>query len=221
MKLRGIIVLAVFVLFHTAVFSQIRVACVGNSITYGAGIKDRDVNSYPAQLGKILGTEWDVKNFGVSGATLLRKGDRPYWKQAALKNAISFNPNVVIIKLGTNDSKPQNWKFKNEYFADYVAMIDTFKALPAKPMVFVCYPVPSFPGNWGIRDSIIRVDILPQVKKVAKKTSSKIIDLYAALSGHADLFPDKIHPNADGAGIMAKVISENLLANKKAFLKKK
>src|SRR3712207_5545352 len=82
-----------------------RVACVGDSITYGAGVSGREKNSYPAVLGQWLGTKWDVRNFGVSGATLLKKGNRPYWKQQKFADALQFKPDVVIIKLGTNDSK--------------------------------------------------------------------------------------------------------------------
>src|SRR4051812_7771397 len=87
---------------------KIKVACVGDSITFGAGIKDRDKNSYPAQLQGLLGSGYEVKNFGVSGATLLKEGDKPYWKEKAFEAAKKFEPNIVIIKLGTNDSKPQN-----------------------------------------------------------------------------------------------------------------
>src|SRR4051794_25029443 len=86
-----------------------KLACVGDSITFGAGIQDRDHDSYPAQLGRMLGEAWDVRNFGVSGATMLKKGDKPYDKQKAYRDALAFKPDVVVIMLGTNDSKPQNW----------------------------------------------------------------------------------------------------------------
>ena len=56
---------------------KVRVACMGNSVTYGAGIKDREQNAYPAQLQKIMGGSYEVGNYGFSGATLLRKGHRP------------------------------------------------------------------------------------------------------------------------------------------------
>jgi len=81
----------------------IRIACVGDSITYGAGIKGRVTKSYPAQLQELLGATYNVGNFGVSGRTLLKKGDKPYWENKAYKNALDFKPDIVIIKLGTND----------------------------------------------------------------------------------------------------------------------
>jgi acyl-CoA thioesterase-1 len=70
----------------------VRVACVGDSITQGAGTKGR---SYPSQLQKLLGDKWEVGNFGVSGRTLLRKGDFPYWNEKAYQNALAFKPDVV------------------------------------------------------------------------------------------------------------------------------
>ncbi|MBI1374531.1 MAG: sialate O-acetylesterase [Phycisphaera sp.] len=189
-----------------------RVACVGDSITFGAGIKDREHNSYPAQLQAKLGDKWSVKNFGVNGATLLKHGDKPYWQQKAYKDALAFQPNIVVIKLGTNDSKPQNWKFKDEYVADYVELIESFRKLDSKPRVWVCYPVPAYPGRWGITDKVMKEEVMPRIDEVAKQTDAPIIDLYKALSDKKELFPDTVHPNAEGAGIMMEKIAETITA---------
>jgi len=188
----------------------IRVACVGDSITFGAGIKDREHKSYPAQLGQMLGEKWDVRNFGVSGATLLKQGDKPYWKQKAFQEALAFKPDVVIIKLGTNDTKPQNWKHQDEFAADYAAMIDQFRTIDPAPRIFICRPVPAFPGRWGIRDEIVRQGVIPVVDRVAKAKQVGVIDLYKALEGKKEFFPDTVHPNAEGAGVMAKTIARVL-----------
>jgi len=145
----------------------IKVACIGNSITEGSGIANKEKYSYPAQLQTMLGSGWKVKNFGVGGRTLLKKGDYPYWNERAFTDAKSFNPDVVIIKLGTNDTKPWNWKYKNEFVYDYEKFIDEFQALPSHPRIYICNPVPAFPGDWGIRDSIITADLLPFLKYIS------------------------------------------------------
>jgi acyl-CoA thioesterase I len=188
----------------------IKLACVGDSITYGATIKDRAKDSYPAQLGRLLGSGWQVRNFGSSGTTVLKKGDRPYDQQKQYTQALAYKPDVVVIMLGTNDSKPQNWPHKDDFVADYKALIAAFRDANPDVKVYVCLPVPAFPGNYGIREEIIGPEIVPLVRQVAEETHSNLIDLHAALTGHGDVFPDTIHPNPDGAGLMAKAIDEAL-----------
>lgn len=186
--------------------SPIRVACVGDSITFGAGIKDRSQNSYPAQLANMLGDQWQVRNFGVNGATLLKTGDRPYWDQKAYAGALAFKPDVVIIKLGTNDSKPGNWRHKSDFVNDYGALIQSFQELESSPRIWICLPVPAFPARWGISDEVIAGEVIPRIGQVAEQTGLPVIDLHAALNGRAEMFPDKIHPDARGADLMAQEI---------------
>ena len=191
-----------------------RIACVGDSITFGAAIKDRVKNCYPAQLGRMLGEKFEVRNFGVNGATLLKKGDKPYWKLKAYANARDFQPEVVVIKLGTNDSKPHNWKHKEEYVADYVALIESFRKLASKPVVWVCYPVPAYPGRWGITDKVMKEEVMLRLDEVAKKSGCKVIDLYSALSDKKEMFPDLVHPNAKGATLIAEAVSSAIKVGK-------
>ncbi len=186
----------------------LRIACVGDSITFGAGIRNRQMNSYPAQLGRMLGKRAVVRNFGVNAATLLKKGDKPYWRLGAYRNARDFQPHLVVIKLGTNDSKPQNWKHKADYVADYVALIKSFQELDSKPTVWVCYPAPAYPGRWGITDKVMKEEVMPLIDEVAKQAEVKIIDLYVALSDKKAMFPDSVHPNAEGAKVMVTTIRE-------------
>ncbi|MBT7742935.1 MAG: hypothetical protein HN727_14105 [Opitutae bacterium] len=191
-----------------------RIACVGDSITFGAAIKDRTKNCYPAQLGRMLGEKFEVRNFGVNGATLLKKGDKPYWKLKAYANARDFQPEVVVIKLGTNDSKPRNWKHKEEYVADYMVLIESFRKLASKPVVWLCYPVPAYPGRWGITDKVMKEEVMPRLDEVAKKSGCKVIDLYSALSDKKEMFPDLVHPNAKGATLIAEAVSSAIKAGK-------
>ena len=180
----------------------IRVACVGDSITQGAGTEGG--NSYPAQLGKMLGEKWKIGNFGISGTTMLKKGDSPYWKQGAFTNAQGFKPNVVIIMLGTNDTKPQNWKSKDDYAADYREMVETFLKLESKPRVYGCRPCPVIAnGNWGINEPNV-LELIPVIDKLAADLKLGVIDMHAALAGRAELIPDRVHPNNGGAEAMAK-----------------
>jgi len=188
--------------------NTIRVACVGDSITAGVGAGGGQ--AYPAQLGRMLGSKWEVRNFGVSGCTLLNHGDNPYQKQGAFKAALAYKPDVVVIMLGTNDTKPQNWKHKDQLAADYKDLIGQFAKLPSKPRIFICRPVPvPGSGNWGINEGGVKEEI-PIIDKVAEETASSVIDMHAALADHPEMLPDRVHPNTAGATVMAKAACKAL-----------
>jgi lysophospholipase L1-like esterase len=191
----------------------IRVACIGDSITQGSGAAKGE--SYPSQLQALLGESWIVGNFGVSGRTLLKKGDYPYWKEKAYQKALEFKPNVVIIMLGTNDSKPQNWKHEAEFVSDYSELVKSFQALESKPKVFVCRPCPvPEPGNFGINEAAVTEQI-KRINTLAAEMQLGIIDMHAALADKPQFLPDRVHPNTEGAGEMAKA-AFTALTNKPA-----
>jgi lysophospholipase L1-like esterase len=137
---------------------------------------------------------------------MLKKSDLPYWSTKAWVDAKAFNPTIVVLKLGTNDSKLRNWVNKSDFSADMQSMIDTLRALPSKPTIYLCSPARAFSQRFGIRDSIITTDIIPMVQQVAKKNGLKVIDLYAITKDHPEIYADEIHPNETGAGMLAKEI---------------
>lgn len=193
-----------------ALGAKTKVACVGDSITFGAGISDRAKNSYPAQLGVLLGNEYEVRNYGVSARTMLSKGDHPYMKEKAYRDSLAFLPDVVIIKLGTNDSKPKNWEHKADFVKDTKALVQIYKSLDSKPRIILCKPVPVFQTKWGINEITLRGEMGKMLESVAMSEQVELIDLHMPLRGHAKHFPDSIHPNAAGAALMAEHISRHL-----------
>jgi lysophospholipase L1-like esterase len=184
----------------------VRVACVGDSITFGAGVQGRETNSYPAALGRMLGPKFEVRNFGRSGATLLKRGDLPYWTTREFADATSFAPDVVILKLGTNDSKPPNWAHRDEFATDARALIEYFRALPSRPWVYVCLPVPVYQDKWGINEATVAGQIIPELLRVAQEARVPVIDLHSALGQRSNVFPDGVHPNAVGASYLAQAV---------------
>lgn len=191
-------------------FAQIRVACIGNSITYGHGIQDREHDTYPAQLQKILGESYKVVNFGVSGTTAQRQGDFPWVSTDQYQKAKDFLPQICVIKLGTNDSKSQNWVGSERFIADLEALAKEFQALPSHPRIIVALPAKAYEVRWNIRDSVIRGEQLKAIKLMAKRNKWRLIDLYKATSGKPQMFPDGIHPNVEGAGLIAGIVSKSI-----------
>jgi acyl-CoA thioesterase I len=194
-----------------------RLAAVGDSITYGLGIGNRFRNSYPAQLENMLGAQWAVGNFGKNGATLLSRGDRPYIESGQYADALEFKPDIVIIMLGTNDSKPQNKQYRDEFLKDYLELINSFQSLESKPLICLCYPVPSFGGFYRIDDNVLLNEIIPVVETVAERSGVPVIDLYSVLSSRGDLFPDSVHPDREGALIIAGKVYSFLRENFSSF----
>ena len=205
----------------------IRVACIGNSITDGSGIDMASMHGYPASLQQLLGKEYWVKNFGVSGRTMLNKGDRPYMKEMAWRDALAFQPDVVVIKLGTNDSKPQNWQHGAEFKQDLVQMLTELcpelgqlpknkkkraKALAeVKTKIFLCTPIPAFKSTWNINDSVIVNGVIPIQLEVAKEYGLQVFDLHTLFGNDSNMMvADGIHPNERGARRMAEIIADAL-----------
>jgi len=191
-----------------------KVACIGNSITFGAGINHRLANAYPAQLGQMLGADYETRNYGYSGRTLLAHADRPYMKEAMFFEAINWHPDIVIIMLGSNDSKPHNWKYKNEFKADYLKMIMAFDTLKSEPEIYLVAPVPVFAECCNISNEVVKNEIYPMVKELTEKENLQFIDLYYPLTEMGDMFPDGVHPNTEGSAEMAKIIYKYILKDK-------
>lgn len=190
-------------------------ACIGNSITAGYIVSASE--AYPAKLGILLGPGFAMENDGVSGNTLLKAGDNSYWKNGKLPNVFAFKPDIITIKLGTNDSKPINWDaHKGEFERDYKALIDTLSTMPQKPRIFLCLPVPAFveqTGSTGIRGSVVKNEIIPIIKKIGADLSLPVIDLNTPMLNMKSQFPDGIHPNAVGQDTIAALVYRAFQAN--------
>lgn len=194
---------------HTTLLAEAtktKIACVGNSITYGYGLKNPQQDAYPAVLQRMLGETYEVRNFGLSARTLLRKGDRPYFKESLFRQALQFAPDIVIIKLGTNDSKPDNWKHGDEFKQDLNDLIDSFYRYSPHATVYLCRPIPVRAATWGITDEVISNEIYPIIHAVATERGIQEIDLYKVLSDKKDLLTDNVHPNAEGAKLLAEEV---------------
>lgn len=187
--------------------AKIRVACIGNSITWG-GLGDL---SYPQQLQKKLGAQYDVRNYGVSARTLLKNGDYPYWKEPEFIASRYFDPHIVIIKLGTNDSKPQNWVYKNQFFSDYMDLVHEYRKFNRRPQIYVCFPVPVFKTNWGINEPVVHDQIIPLIDSVRNESHTFLIDFYTAMKNDGALFPDGVHPNEIGYEKMAQLVYDTIV----------
>lgn len=196
--------------------NKVKVACVGNSVTYGAGIENREVNSYPAQLQHMLGGGYEVMNFGKSGATLLNKGHRPYCEQDEYKAALDFAADRVVIHLGLNDTDPRNWpNYRDDFVSDYLSLIDSFRKANPNCLIWICRMTPISHRHPRFKSGTRDWYRMEQetIEEIARLANTGLIDLQAGLYHRPDLLPDAIHPTAEGAGILATIIYQELTGN--------
>ena len=200
------------------VSAALRVACIGDSITYGVNLPPDQ--TYPADLQKMLGPKAEVKTFAFPGLSLLAlpTGNPPYhpaytgttYYQAALR----FNPNVVIIMLGTNDGSftfgpGQSWPevYGQRFTQQYKALIQSFRQLPAHPQVFIATCPTVFGTNqYAISPVIVNTTVVPYIVKIGTAVHAPIIDVHGATAAYSADFGDKVHPSPHGALIIAQEV---------------
>jgi len=188
----------------------LRVACVGDSNTAGIGLSNPARDSYPSQLSVMLGEGWEVQNFGIKSATLMKSGSLPYWSTNMFNPSHDYHPDIVVIMLGTNDAKTSNWVRKNQFVPDYTALIESYENLPSQPTVFVSYPPPVYSEVAGITDQRIKEEVIPKISQVSSINGVAVIDVYSALSNKKELFSDKVHLNIEGARQLAQTVYQSI-----------
>lgn len=194
----------------------VRVACVGNSITYGTGIADREHFSYPVQLQQMLGNGYVVGNFGKPGATLLYKGHRPYVEQPEFKEALRFKGDIAVIHLGINDTDPRNWpNYRDEFVKDYLSIMDSLRAANPKVRFILARMTPIADRHPRFQSGTKQWhdEIQTAIETVARVSGAELIDFHEPLYPYPNLLPDAIHPNPEGAGILAKTVYGGITGN--------
>jgi lysophospholipase L1-like esterase len=218
---RLIVAALMLALTPTAALAE-RVACVGDSITLGTGTSGG--NSYPVVLGRLLGPGQEVKNFGSSARTMIMApaAGMPYWRAPEFGASKAYLPDVVVIMLGTNDSKTATWKGgSNTYEADSRALVAAYQALSSKPRVFLASSPPALTARSTITDAVISGEMPPILRRVAAAAGTGFIDVNGAFhpepskyfgTGDGKDIGDGIHPSNAGAMLIAQTVAQALKA---------
>jgi lysophospholipase L1-like esterase len=189
--------LAVYIVVetNTASAQTIRVACVGDSITEGSG--------YPDKLQLLLGSNYTVSNFGVSGSTVSLNSSLPYMNQTEFRRAEDFNPDIVVIMLGTNDAQPEIASDEDNFEADYSKLVYSFKKLEGNQLIWIVKSPPIFSTDTSYNNTRLVDTVFSHIDKVADQLNLPTVDVYSALSSYPDYFFDGVHPNPNGASVIA------------------
>lgn len=204
--------------YHKAKENQIRVACVGDSITYGHGVPFWFANNYPTKLQDMLGDDYCVNNYGVSAYCVQDDSSKPYMSLDVYKDSLEFNPDIVILMLGTNDAKPYNWKGIDEFKDDYDKLINSYKSVNPNVEIYLATLCTAFDddpltveSSFDIMPSIVD-EISIFISDYASENNYYLIDINSLTKDRKDLIlPDLIHPNEFGAFAIANEIYQNLI----------
>jgi len=189
----------------------IRVACVGDSLTQST--------QYPYDLWELLGSTYSIRNFGAGSTTVSLNSETPYINTSAFQRALEFQPNIVIIMLGTNDAQPSLFRYNTSFVGDYIKLVAAFQDLTSRPKIWIVLPPPIFSNqSEKISSGYFKLTVIPSLEQVANETGLPTIDVYSALASYSNYFPDGIHPNRAASklianGIYKTIISQNTWTN--------
>lgn len=199
---------------------QTKVACVGDSITFGCTVRRWRRNNYPAVLGRLLGDQYCVNNFGYTNRTAIKTADYPYTKTKLYEKSLAWESDIVFLLLGSNDSKENNWD-REKFLRDYQALAKSYLALPYKPQVYLMTPPPLFEVGgrvmWKLRKDIVAQEICPAVRRLSREMNLPCIDLYRVFSGKKELFSDGVHPNRKGSLLLAQTVERAIRGEEKQY----
>lgn len=210
------IVLLFVVLFNSGMFggkdTRVRITCAGDSLTYGSGVlKTREIDSYPSQLQTKLGTGYLVSNYGLRNATASASGDLPYVESEQYKESLKSNPDIVILMLGTNDTKTFNWN-ADDYKEGLSNLVNSYKNLDSKPIVYLmrspyCFPIDNNnQAEYNVQNDIVNGELGDIITSVAEETGVNLIDLNAVTVGKEKLYTDGIHFTAAGYDLISDTV---------------
>ena len=191
---------------------QIKVACVGDSITYGHGITNWPKNNYPTLLQGLVGDKYHVNSYGVSGRAVQPNSDQPYTALPHYQESLAYDADIVVFMMGTNDSKPENWHGADAFKADLLSLLDSY----GDAEIIICTPAASFFVD-GQTEGLARHDIQPAVveeiaqivRDVAAERGCTLIDIHTLTAEHPEWFAkDGIHPSNDGAAAIAQTVAD-------------
>ncbi|MGD6809216.1 MAG: GDSL-type esterase/lipase family protein [Candidatus Bathyarchaeia archaeon] len=178
----------------------VRVACVGDSITEGS--------SYVSNLAQRLGGNYSVGNFGVGLASVSLATAKPYMNQSVFEQAKDFEPDKVVILLGTNDAITWYQPLIGNFSKDYKTLIAEFQDLPSKPQIYLVVPPPIFDDSLGPNSTILQTQIIPQIRQIAAETGLPLIDFYDEMAAHPEYSSDGVHLTQEGSRFVADKICQ-------------
>lgn len=201
---------------------QIKVACVGDSITYGHGIYNWPENNYPEVLGKLLGDQYHVQNFGICGRCVQDFSDQPYRVEERYQKSLAYEADILVFMMGTNDSKPENWHGAAAFKQSVLLLLDNYLIGKKLPQIYLCVPATAFFAE-GFSETVTKFDVQPRIVEhiadiicqIGGERGYPLIDIHTLTGDHPEWFAaDSVHPDNDGAAAIAREVYKTIIKQK-------
>ncbi|MCQ2388622.1 MAG: GDSL-type esterase/lipase family protein [Kiritimatiellae bacterium] len=212
---------------------KVRVACIGDSITWGYAMTNRVAECYPAQLQRLLGPGYDVRNFGDPGAGVYSqpKANPSGWTEHTWRSgangaaAYAFEPDIVVSNLGINDSGSYLYEFtydekgrpKTEpglFRREYEELLRAFGKGGKLPRIIMWTrlgPIgKSHPAKGSPNPFVMERDL----RAVAEAVGAEQLDMYTPLLPYAetpDFAADGVHPEGGAQRVIAEITAKRIL----------
>lgn len=183
----------------------IKVATVGDSLTYGYGLENREHEAYPSILAEKLGSHYQVSNFGLSGRSLQSSSDYPYLQEKNGQLSLESEAAIVIIMIGSNDSRPLYWD-KERFMQEYGELVDRYRHMPSQPDIYLLVPPYVPTSRFGLNNDIIRTELQEIIPSIAEDKGVEWINLYSLTEGRLDYYSDGLHLNLLGNQLVADTV---------------
>lgn len=180
------------------------IGTLGDSITKGS-----EQANYPNELKALIPDKDSVTNYGVAGTCLVKNCFAPIWDTEAFAHLLKDQPDIIIVMLGTNDAHFKNFGVRQNFERDYRELLDLLQNLDTDPRLVLCYPPPYYENN-PVGDSLVRTELIPIIDKVAADYHLQVVDTHYKVDDYPAHYPDKLHPNREGALTLATIIAEAL-----------
>jgi len=203
--------LLIGLIFSGSIFAQkfVNIACIGNGVTYGIDVENREKNNFPQQLQYLLGANYKVTNFGAVNAPVLSNGVNGYNKTAAFKKSQTGHPNIVFVELGLDEIKTTDTAILSNFTITLEGIIQSYANLSSRPRIVLLLPLPIFLNDSSLlNNSVIKNKIIPKIQKIAFEKNLELLDLFSMFIDKQDLFLDKIHPSSLGGTLISKRLYE-------------
>ncbi len=195
-------------LFPEDLSSGPKIACVGDSLTYGYGLFNRNRDSYPSQTDAFLPSHWEIRNYGINGACATA-GHPDFYLNNPVEELAAWDADIIILMLGSNDSKDSIWNSRDSYIKGMGRILNRIKGINTR--VVLMTPPPCHLNLFGISNERIQNEVIPALRQFAGSEGYRLLETGELFRDEEGIYLDNIHMNSKGYGILSFLVAETLL----------